>query len=594
MAGPFDNLTSAFDGNDPASYQQLLLRQKIADTMMKQAARRGYPKNVGEGLTAIGDALGERSQMNQMIAAQRMIEARRPAAGPAPGPDASATPSVQTSDASPQMPTIAPAATADASAVPAAAAPLLQAAANNDAYQPADALPPVQDAGGAPQMASADTGTMSDAPPMGVPTEQPNSAAVRASIAQLMQTRQGGSQPNPMLAGQSPASAPSTISPDPALLGSPLETNRPIPTDIQSVQLAENGQQPFQYPNPRPRPPASQIGPDTPVTPQTSAPLPNQAPGVYDKPIPPELPKRTQEDPRHQYLITEILRRKQMGDDPVIINGLEAQAAEWEKRRAFKDAENQRKYQSDLAQHNEKMQNFLTANQGLPMAKEKLTQEKYSTQKQAEEDQLKGAYGNLPPHIHTYLKESKDKAQSAVGALEGLGNAEAALNAGTLFGIDAPAKLLWYKAKAATGDQEAARIVAATETYKTSLGPVAAQAIRSYAGPQVSNNDTKLGFMMAGADYTLNEKSARQLIDIAKRSGLAALNEHRDNMDTMLKGQQGEERLRRVYDVPNAMPGIALPGGGPASFATEEAAKASNLPDGTPIMINGRRARIRR
>jgi hypothetical protein len=65
-------------------------------------------------------------------------------------------------------------------------------------------------------------------------------------------------------------------------------------------------------------------------------------------------------------------------------------------------------------------------------------------------------------------------------------------------------------------------------------------------------------------------------------------------MDTMLKGQQGEERLRRVYDVPNAMPGIALPGGGPASFATEEAAKASNLPDGTPIMINGRRARIRR
>jgi hypothetical protein len=228
------------------------------------------------------------------------------------------------------------------------------------------------------------------------------------------------------------------------------------------------------------------------------------------------------------------------------------------------------------------------------MAKEKLKQEKYSTQKQAEEDQLKGAYGNLPPHIHTYLKDSKDKAQSAVGALEGLGNAEAALNAGTLFGIDAPARLLWYKAKAAAGDQEAARIVAATETYKTSLGPVAAQAIRSYAGPQVSNNDTKLGFMMAGADYTLNEKSARQLIDIAKRSGLAALNEHRDNMDTMLKGQQGEERLRRVYDVPNVMPGVPMPGGGPASFATEEAAKASNLPDGTPIMINGRRARIRR
>src|SRR6185369_317975 len=105
------------------------------------------------------------------------------------------------------------------------AAPWQQTAvAANDAYQPVDALPHVQDAGGAPQMASADTGTLSDAPPVGAPTGQPNPAAVRDSIAQLVNPRQGVPPQNPLLGGgQSPAVMPPSVNPDPSLLGSPLE-----------------------------------------------------------------------------------------------------------------------------------------------------------------------------------------------------------------------------------------------------------------------------------------------------------------------------------------------------------------------------------
>jgi hypothetical protein len=625
MAGPFDNLTSAFDGSDPASYQQLLLRQRIADTMLKQGQRKGYPKNLGEGLTAIGDSLGEIGMMRQMMAAQKAIEGRRPAAAPLPGPQASAdAPAVRTADAGytppswltgAQYPASPPQATADASPFPDVASPIATAAATltgGDDGGASQSLPPAPVADASPsavptRLASlADGSTMSDADPLPAtmpqppaevaqapPSNLPQDPAVRDRMAATLNARQGGPQPNPMLGGQSPAAMPSTFNPED--LGSPLNlNNRPIV--LPGVQqLAENGPgQPFQVTQPRQRPPASAIGPDTPNSPQTSAPLPNQAPGVYDKPIPPDLPKRTQEDPEHAALIKEIIRRKQIGEDPVIVSGLEAAAGEWEKRRAYKDTEKQRQYQSDLAQYNQKMENYLTANQGLPMAKEKLTQERYATDQKARQDQLEAAYGNLPAHVHTFLNESKGKAQTAVTSLEGIRNAREVIDAGTLFGAEAPAKLLWYKAKAATGDANAARIVAATETYRTALGPVAAAAIKTYGGNQISNEDRREGFMMAGADYSLNEKSARRMLDIAERSATAALGEHRDNIDTMLKGQMGEERLRRMYDVPNVMPGIPLPGGGAPRFATEEEAKASGLPNDTPILINGRRAKIRR
>jgi hypothetical protein len=280
MAGPFDGMVT---GNVPLTPEGMALRQRLALAMIG-GSKKGYPKNLGEGLTSIGDALGERMQMNQLTDQMAQLERAsanrgvRPAVLPAApaavpgsndpstGQQSAAPATVQTVDASPQMPTIAPT-QADASAAPATAAAvpaswLSGAVANNADYQSADALPPVQDAGGAPQLASADTGTVSDAAPVGAPTGQPNPAAVRASIAQLMQTRQGGSQPNPMLAGQSPASAPSTISPDPALLGSPLEPNRPIETDIQPFQVAEAGTKPaapVSLPPPDQMPPAVKL-----------------------------------------------------------------------------------------------------------------------------------------------------------------------------------------------------------------------------------------------------------------------------------------------------------------------------------------------
>ena len=96
LTNPFaDMLPSMFfagDKNDPRVNPQL--RQKIALAMM--ARDRKFPKNVGEGLSAIGDAIGDRALMTQLMdadVAQQGVAPPGAAASPAAAPVPYAPPS---------------------------------------------------------------------------------------------------------------------------------------------------------------------------------------------------------------------------------------------------------------------------------------------------------------------------------------------------------------------------------------------------------------------------------------------------------------------------------------------------------------------
>jgi hypothetical protein len=78
MLGPFDNLTFGFGADDPKSHDAMMLRQRIALQMLSQ--KKGYPKNIGEGLTAIGDALGDRAAMASLERIQAGQDAKARAA----------------------------------------------------------------------------------------------------------------------------------------------------------------------------------------------------------------------------------------------------------------------------------------------------------------------------------------------------------------------------------------------------------------------------------------------------------------------------------------------------------------------------------
>ena len=208
-------------------------------------------------------------------------------------------------------------------------------------------------------------------------------------------------------------------------------------------------------------------------------------------------------------------------------------------------------------------------------------------------EQVRVAYGNLPEPIRSHLDESKKTTTSAVGSLEAIRNARQAMEAGTVFGIEAPIKLNYYRVRAMAGDKDAARIVAATETYQTSLGPLAADAIRQFGGAQISNEDRRIGMQMSGADITRNEISARRMLDTAERFAEAQIKEHRQKLDSILKDQP--PGLRTIYDVRDPMPAIPVGGAAPKAAApvgsivdVGSEAEAEKLPKGTKFRLNGR------
>lgn len=58
-------------------YQQLEMRKRIALQMMAQRAAKSYPKNVGQGLTAASDSIGDVGMMQAMQRQQQEYEAQR-------------------------------------------------------------------------------------------------------------------------------------------------------------------------------------------------------------------------------------------------------------------------------------------------------------------------------------------------------------------------------------------------------------------------------------------------------------------------------------------------------------------------------------
>jgi hypothetical protein len=93
--GMFDWLANE-PSNSPVSYPAMEARRKIALQLMANRQRKGYPKTLGEGLTAIGDSLAEvgavRALQQQEAAYQKQASAA--AEGAVPGEARATTPPV--------------------------------------------------------------------------------------------------------------------------------------------------------------------------------------------------------------------------------------------------------------------------------------------------------------------------------------------------------------------------------------------------------------------------------------------------------------------------------------------------------------------
>jgi hypothetical protein len=194
----FGSFFSAGNMNDPRVNAQL--RQRIALQMMSQG-KKGYPKNIGEGLTAIGDSLGDIGMARQLAQADLAAQGA-----------ANKDPATLLSGG--------------AAALPPAVAGAMNYAPEDGGggadYQPAPQQAPPEQAqpsvfeSGAPPVQGLPPGTAGLPPPVQPPAEtytpptpEQTSAGRNALAAQLLARQRGaagGQPPNPMLAGAVPAS----------------------------------------------------------------------------------------------------------------------------------------------------------------------------------------------------------------------------------------------------------------------------------------------------------------------------------------------------------------------------------------------------
>jgi hypothetical protein len=237
------------------------VRQAIALAMLSRK-QQPYPKTVGEGLSAIGNSLGDVGMMRRLeasdIAAQKIgaagADEAPPAATPAPpaatpAPQASAAPTTQTSDAGSA----------------AGAVPRIMAMSDDSDEAPAQPVatpqpaagPSVQEATAANSLVNPQRNAMANA---------------------LVQQAAGGPQANPTVAGDSPVSqVPSSAAPTPTVV-----SDIPKAPDIAlrpGMQLAQGPQPPAAQPQPAP---ATPVYPPGYVMPKPLAPVP---PSVMPTPI---------------------------------------------------------------------------------------------------------------------------------------------------------------------------------------------------------------------------------------------------------------------------------------------------------------------
>jgi hypothetical protein len=200
--GMFDFLAGSAP-DDPRSYPAMEARRKIALQLLTNS-KKGYPKNIGEGLTSIGDAIGDRAVMNQLArqesAYQKYATEDNKTAVPEEATTVPAVRPRRVSDASDQ--------TDGPPIVSADAAPVLPAP-SMDTAQSVMAAPP------AAYFPSPSTAQASALPPSLPPTSGPMNPVQASQMAQLT--------------GPPPATAASSFAPTAALNNSAVQSDAAPP-----------------------------------------------------------------------------------------------------------------------------------------------------------------------------------------------------------------------------------------------------------------------------------------------------------------------------------------------------------------------------
>jgi hypothetical protein len=516
---------------DPSSYRALDLRRQIALAAMAQG-RKGYPKTIGEGMTAIGDAIGERGQLNALNA---QLAAYDQYVRDNPEPKASELlrqqdrpttppPRQQRSEAdSSVFPDVAPGVTT--ASIPASTlADVASAAPPTD--MAAAAPPPVQDASVTPSAqtnlsypqtaANISPDTASDAPPLGIQQAGNLSPNPRNALAQqVLLQRQGVPPQNPMLAGSTPAAMPSTLDTDPALLGSPARSaeNRPIVPDFARYAQAGTAA-------PQPRAPTV-----------VSPPVVNM-PSARDEP---QQPPNAPHNPLELQGADLQQRGLRAGDRDMAERG----KALMELGKQIRD-----KQDADaMEQYKLRYQTWQNRSNPINISE---------AQVKAQEADIANRFGGAAPYQQFLADTSKsyDATQQLSNTLPTLRQAKQAL-AQSYTGAGAEVKLDANKMLRMLGVPGDYTPAVATELLQSRMKAIAGGMIKSTVGSQnISDADRDFVEKAYSGKISMEPESLRRLLGIAEDTTIRSINRHNDRLIGVASDTEKDRPLRRQYLVP--------------------------------------------
>ena len=559
MAGWFDNLTGAFDARDPGSYPALQMRQKLA---LAQIAgnKKGYPKTVGEGLTAVGDAIGERSQVNQMLGQQAAYDAYVRAHAPpdaatllnTPGAAAPAAAAPRTSsDAGDTV--AAPVQTADAAA-PAAAPPSWfdTAVANNADYQPtpepadtqtADAGPanPVQASQlstllgtGANAVAPASAPLASLDPSVVPPTATPN-PAVRNSLAATL-NGQGVPQPNPTA-----GAVPAALSTSP---GSPASA--PLPQDLGSPpEAADNRPIPFQLAQAGPAPGIPQINRITP---------PVRMPPTGEPKMPDNEPMNAAE--------IEGLRQKQLGarlQDPSIAQQGQILYDAGKAKREKQDADNMEMYRQRVESYRQRATAQESAERGAPLAQQQLDKATAEANIARAGDIITKNTGLPPQAVMDDFKTRLPAADRDVSLLRNARIAKQMIETGVVSGVGANLRVDLARARALWGNIPESELASRSERALAATKAMVGYGLNQYqpGDTRVTNSDTIVSGQIVGGDASQQLQTRKELVNMVIQDSNRRVADYEQRHGIAFEGTPAGEMYRLRTDPIHDDPKIA-------------------------------------
>jgi hypothetical protein len=572
-------LSFIFNGSDPDVNAQL--RQRIALAML--AKQKRFPKTFGEGLSAIGEAIGSNNMMDRLLAQDKAdsVSARSiltPGA-PASSAEAATTPAVtKTADATTPAPD-EPAEPAAPTALARSAAPPMPAPGSlpptgEPGNTGATTFPPP---GGYPRLPVLDQKNFNsidaaapNAPPALARGVEPQVPSFDAPIGQYdpqsdprraiaMAMLRGGQPGQPQMSGFAPAAAapppprPSVadFGQQPVLAPTPVQPAQPDPraavtealTPKTPEQVTLNAPPPVEpLPQIRQAPPQQQIAQ---ASPQVPAPSPGY---VMPLPKPPQEPTQIPMTPRELFLREAISRNL---NNPKVAEQAQNELSQLQAAREFKQTRAVEKYKDDLTAHRALELERQKQLQAAPKDFREAEQRKEEAAKAKDEASVRTQFANMDPkQIFTSMEESKKIAGAAKEGLVAANNARKAIEGGAITGLGADMRLNVAKLVTGMGLKDMGNDVANTETFRAAMAPVIASVMKATVGSQnISNTDREFAAAAAGGSIRLDATSIKRIIDIVGRASRETLEDHEKKVGVLF-GQNPQGRALFGIDMP--------------------------------------------